>query len=80
MKGTSCTNKEYALLRICSLPVVVHVVMQLVTNMTAVYTTVSVIWSVLHNGKSRGVSDAVISKIAFPQIYVEQMMRMFYEC
>jgi hypothetical protein len=48
----------------------VHVVMQLVTNMTAVYTTVNVIWSKLHNGKSRGVSDAIISKIAFPQVYV----------
>jgi hypothetical protein len=53
--------------------------MQIVTNMTAVYTTVSVIWSMLHNGKSRGVSDAIISYIAFPQIYVEKMMDIYCE-
>jgi len=57
----------------------VHVVMQLVTNMTAVCTTVSVIWSMLNNGKSHGVSDAIINKIAFPQIHVEKMMHIFYE-
>lgn len=45
MKGTSGTHKEYTLLNLCSLPgeIGVHVVTQLLTNMAAVCSTVSVV-------------------------------------